>query len=393
MDLSPFFKVGLALLCLGLLEQRSLAQEGLPARPPQFVSAEVKSDRSIVMRLWAPKAKAVHLASGDFPGVNPFGAGIELKQGDKGIWEATIPPVPAGTYRYNFSVDGLNVVDPRNQATSESSANVWSLVSVPGSEVSDLRDVPHGAVAQWQYFSKSLDRFRRVHVYTPPGYEQGTEKLPVLYLLHGAMDCDASWSTVGRAGVILDNLIAAGKARPMVVVMPMGHTATFTFGPGGGNLNKQMADFQKDFVNDLRPQVEKRYRLSGERQHRALAGLSMGGAQTLDIAVANLADYGYVGVFSSGVFGIDGSGFGGGDGPGWEKRHEAALKDAKLKDGLKLVWFATGKDDFLLRTTQATVKMLKSHDFEVRYDETDGGHTWINWRENNLPAFASQLFK
>ena len=219
-------------------------------------------------------------------------------------------PVPAGTYRYNFQVDGLAVIDPRNPATSESNTNTWSLLTVPGSPVSDLKDVPHGAVAQVPYYSKSLGRFRRMHVYTPPGYEQGSVKLPILYLLHGAFDCDASWSTVGRAGLILDNLIAAGKAKPMIVVMPMGHTGPFRFGPGG-SLQKQMDEFARDFTTDLRPLVERTYRVSAERQHRAIAGLSMGGAQTLNIAMGHLDDYGYVGVFSSGVFGIDGRGPGG----------------------------------------------------------------------------------
>ena len=341
--------------------------------------------------LFAPQAKAVRLSSSDLPNVRPFGPGIEMKKADKGVWEATVGPVPAGTYRYHFQVDGLAVIDPRNPATSEANANTWSLLYVPGSPVSDLKDVPHGAVAQVPYYSKSLGRFRRMHVYTPPGYEQGSGKLPILYLLHGAFDCDASWSTVGRAGLVLDNLIAAGKARPMIVVMPMGHTGPFRFGPGG-SLQKQMEEFVRDFTADVRPLVERTYRVSADRRHRAIAGLSMGGAQTLDIAMGHLDDYGYVGVFSSGVFGIDGRGP-----PArtvrWDERHRAALENADLKKGLRLVWFATGKDDFLMKTTKATVKLLESHGFKVTFQETDGGHTWINWREHYLPEFAQLLFR
>jgi enterochelin esterase family protein len=388
-----FFARHFPLICLCLVAGNCAAQEGAPQRPPEFSSIEVKDDRTITAKIWAPQAKQVRFSGSDLPGATPFGGGTEMTQGDNGVWEATLGPVSAGTYRYNFNVDGVSVIDPRNPATSESNANTWSVLVVPGSEVSDLKDVPHGAVAHWQYYSKSLNRFRRAHVYTPPGYELGGEPLPVLYLLHGAMDSDASWSSVGRAGIVLDNLIAAGKAKPMIVVMPMGHTGPFAMGPGGNRLQNQMSEFHQDFVNDLRPQVEQRYRVSNKREHRAIAGLSMGGAQTLEVAVKNLGDYGYIGVFSSGVFGITGAGPGGNNsGPKWEETHAAVLDDAELKKGLRLVWFATGKEDFLLATTQETVRVLKAHGFDVQYEETDGGHTWIKWREHYLPAFAQMLF-
>ena len=265
--------------------------------------------------------------------------------------------------------------------------NTWSLLYVPGSEPFDLKDVPHGAVAEVTYRSKSLDRFRRMHVYTPPGYETGEGKFPVLYLLHGAFDCDDSWTSVGRAGIILDNLIAAGKAKPMVVVMPAGHTGPFRFGPPGGNsLGKQMKEFVSDFVGDIRPYVESHYRVHADRAHRAVAGLSMGGAQTLGIAIAHLGDYSAFGVFSSGVFGIaDGRST-------FEQDHLAQLDNAAARDGLKLVWFSTGKDDFLVKTSVATVDMLKKHGFNVTYHETAGGHTWLNWRDY-LRDFAPLLFQ
>jgi enterochelin esterase family protein len=254
--------------------------------------------------------------------------------------------------------------------------------------------VPHGAIAEWNYSSKTLNRTRRAHIYTPPGYESGRGEFPVFYLLHGAMDSDASWSTVGRAGLILDNLIAAGKAKPMIVVMPMGHTGPFSFGGGGGGFMEQMKQFRDDFINDLRPQIEQRYRIAEGRQNRAIAGLSMGGAQTLDVMMKSLGDFGYYGVFSSGVFGINGTGFGGNENaPKWEDVNAAVLDNAELKEGLRLVWFATGKEDFLLQTTQETVRVLKSHKFNVIYKETDGGHTWTNWRENYLPEFSQLLFK
>ncbi len=386
------YRRSLVLSLLIVLPAGARAQEGRPPRPPEFVSPEVRGDRTVVARLHAPEAKSVRLSSSDLPNSNPFGPGIELNKSDKGVWEATIGPVLAGTYRYRFQVDGLAVVDLRNPATSETNSNAWSVLTVPGSPVSDLKDVPHGAVAQVPYYSKSLGRSRRMHVYTPPGYEQGSARFPVLYLLHGAADCDASWSTVGRAGLVLDNLIAAGKARPMVVVMPMGHTGPFSF-EAFGSLQKQMEEFEKDFVSDLRPLVERTYRVSGERRHRAIAGLSMGGAHTLDLAMEHLGDYGYIGVFSSGVFGIDRRGPFAGNGPSWEDRHRDALGDAEAKKGLRLLWFATGKDDFILDTTKATVKMLQGRGFDVTYRESEGGHTWINWRENYLPEFAQLLFR
>jgi enterochelin esterase family protein len=365
------------------------AQPNFGERPPEFVSPEVLDEYKVAFRVHAPNAEAVRLIGGDIPEVGP---GVEMKKGDDGVWEATIGPLPAGAYRYHFNVDGLTVVDPHNPATSETNSNVASLLYVPGSEISDLKNVPHGALAQVTYYSETLKLPRRMHVYTPPGYEKGQGEYPVLYLLHGAFDCDNAWSTVGRAGFILDNLIAAGKARPMVVVMPAGHTGPFRFGPPGDrSFQRQVDEFCDDFSKDLRPFVEKNYRVFDDRSQRAIAGLSMGGAQTLNIAFAELDDYGYVGVFSSGVFGIAG-GFGGAP-PNrqWEEDRKAILDDADTKQGLKLVWFATGKDDFLLRTTEATVDMLKSHGFDVTYRETDGGHTWINWREY-LHEFAPLLF-
>lgn len=381
--------------CLSLLTAISLVPAWALAQPPggggpQVVSPEVADDRKVTFRILAPEAKAVRLTGGDLPNL---GQGVDLKKGDNGVWEAAVGPVPAGAYRYTFNVDGVAVVDPRNSATSESNGNTASLVYVPGSEISDTRDVPHGAVAEVTYKSKSLDRFRRMHVYTPPGYEHGDEKYPVFYLLHGAFDCDDAWTTVGRAGFILDNLIAAGKAKPMIVVMPAGHTGPFRFGPGG-DFERQMGSFESDFNEDVRPYIEANYRLLDGRENRALAGLSMGGAQTLNLAIANLEDYGYLGVFSSGVFGIAGGGRPGQapQGPSWEERNKAALDNAAAKNGLELVWFATGKDDFLLGTSQGTVKMLRDHGFDVVYEETDGGHTWDKWRDY-LAVFAPQLFQ
>jgi enterochelin esterase family protein len=306
------------------------------------------------------------------------------------VWEITIGPLKAGAYRYSFRVDGVSVVDPRNPKTSESNQNAWSLVHVPGADWMDTKDVPHGAVSEVTYWSSTLDRFRRLHVYTPPGYETSQGKYPIFYLLHGAFDSDDAWSSVGRAGLILDNLIADGKAKPMVVVMPHGHTGPFSFGRGGGSIFGQ---FEEEFVKDIMPQMEKRYRVYGDRANRAMAGLSMGGGHTLNIGIPHLDKFAYLGVYSSGIFGITG-GFGGNQsqGPSFDEKHKAILENAELKDGLELFWFATGKDDFLVETSRATVELFKKHGFDVVYDETDGAHTWDKWREY-LHTFAPKLFK
>jgi enterochelin esterase family protein len=361
------------------------AAAALPAQgppPPPVVSPEVSAERKVIFRVRAPGAEEVRLSSSDLPGV---GRGVEMTKGDGDVWQVEHGPVLAGAYRYRFDIDGVQVSDPSNPATSESNMNSWSLVYVPGSDDWDTRDVPHGAVAEVTYQSDSLGRARRMHVYTPPGYESGEGEFPVLYLLHGAFDCDDSWTSVGRAGFVLDNLIARGDAVPMVVVMPMGHTGPFQFGAPGG-FEKQMEEFADDFAQDVRPYVESHYRVKKDRANRALAGLSMGGAQTLAIAAADLGSYGHLGVFSSGVFGIDRGG------STWEADHAAALDDASLKEGLKHFWFATGNEDFLVETSRATVEMLKKHGFEVTYEETGGGHTWLNWREY-LRDFSQLLFK
>ena len=359
-----------------------------PAAAPAVKSPEISPDRRVTFRIYAPQAQNIKVAGTDIPGNL---AGAPMTKGDNGVWEATLGPIEPGSYRYNFNVDGVAVIDPRNPSVSESNTNAWSLFHVPGAEFMDTRDVPHGAVAAVTYYSSVLKRFRRMHVYTPPGYERGQGSFPVFYLLHGAGDCDDSWSSVGRAGFILDNLIAAGKAKPMLVVMPAGHTGE-TFRPGAPD------DFVDEFSADILPYVERHYRVQADRAHRAIAGLSMGGAQTLNIAVPNLDKFAYVGVYSSGVLGITGPLRRPGgetvtiEGPSWEEQHKSELDNAAAKAGLRLLWFSTGSEDFLLNTTKATVAMLEKHGFKPVYKESEGGHTWINWR-NYLNEFAPQLFR
>jgi enterochelin esterase family protein len=355
--------------------------------PPVAASPEITADGNVTLRIDAPRAESVQLApDGDFPtavtGKTPL-----LTRDENGIWTLTLKSVPPGAYRYAFLIDGATVLDPRNPKTSESNENPWSLAVVPGADWMDTRDVPHGAVSEVTYWSSTLRRFRRLHVYTPPGYESGDGRYPVLYLLHGALDSDNSWSTVGRAGFILDNLIAAGRAKPMVMVMPHGHTGPFRFGmPMSG-------EFEPEFLIDIQPQMEQRYRLLNDRKHRALAGLSMGGYHTLNIGIPHLDRFGYLGVFSSGIFGLANS-------PSanpahtrsFEDTHQVKLTDPQLKEGLHLLWMAIGRDDILLETSRHTVALLRKYHFNVVYRETEGGHTWDQWREY-LHEFVPDLFR
>jgi enterochelin esterase-like enzyme len=384
-----------------LLAPALFAQPAEPGRGgrgpqgPQVVSPEVQADRRVVFRILAPQAQAVTLRAGDIQGLGT--GAVQFAKGENGVWEATVGPIDPGAYRYVFVVDGVGVVDPRNPASSQSNNTIWSLVYIPGAEFMETQKVPHGAVAAVDYWSTALGKERRMHVYTPPGYESGQQKYPVFYLLHGAGDSDDSWTSEGRAGFILDNLIAAGKAKPMVVVMPAGHTS-LTQGFGGGRAAAAAGastaaaatpprdEFLDDFVADIMPYVDKHYRVLSGRQHRAIAGLSMGGSQTLNIAFSHLDQFAYIGVYSSGILGR------GATASDWEAAHLATLDNTSLKKGLKLVWFSTGEKDSLITNSKSTVEMLKKHGFDASFHESPGAHTWINWR-NYLNEFAPQLFQ
>ena len=358
---------------------------GTTPTAPAVVSPEVLPDSRVVVRLYAPQATDVAV-QGIVRGRTP------MVKAENGVWEATLGPLTPGAYQYSFIVQGVQVADPRNQAMNETTTGYNSLVVVPGSDTMDTRNVPHGSLAQVFYDSTVLGRSRRMHVYTPPGYGSSNERYPVFYLLHGSGDSDQSWSAVGRAGIILDNLIAARKAKPMVLVMPAGHT-TVPATPGSREA------FVKEFMADIMPFVEKNYRVRTDRGSRAIAGLSMGGGQTINIAIPNLEKFAYIGVYSAGL-----SGGGGGRGAvgtsgapaapygeSWEKQHLAVLDNASLKKGLKLLWFGIGKEDAALANSKAAADLLKKHGFNPVFHESEGGHTWPNWRDY-LVLFAPQLF-
>lgn len=417
------------------------APGGRGGRGPAVVSPQVLADGGgVVFRINAPKAEKVTLSANDVTilfspgGPGPLAGGTsaavppgsvipkdgpEFKKNEAGIWEATISPVPPGAYRYVFMVDGVRTLDPVNPRTAESRDNAWSLFTVAGSETMDTADVPHGAVAEVFYYSEVLKTTRRMHIYTPPGYQSSTQKYPVFYLLHGSGDTDDAWTSVGRASFIFDNLIAARKAKPMIVVMPAGHQPG-EGGRGGGRgaagaapQTPPVNPFTNEFVTDMMPYVEKNYRTINDRQHRAIAGLSMGGSQTLDIAFTHLDKFQQIGVFSSGAS-LGGGRRGGAAAPvtaapgapaaatepaairparpDWEATHLADLDNPSLKKGTKLIWLSTGVDDSLLPNTKSTVELLKKHGFEPVFQQSAGAHSWFNWR-NYLVEFTPQLFQ
>ena len=350
------------------------------ARAPRVLdtlrSPAIGADGRVTFQLYAPKATEVSVRS---EGPAPF-ANQKLVKGDSGVWTLTTQ-VPADLYIYWYDVDGVSVADPRNNRPRVNMTTVRSLLEVPGA-ASDFfaeKPVPHGQVSAVFYQSQALGAKRRMQVYTPPGYATSGQRYPVFYLLHGGGDTDESWLMAGRANFILDNLIAAGKAKPMIVVMPAGHTPP---PPGGGPAPDA---FARDFLSDVVPYVERNYRTLPGREHRAIAGLSMGGQQTLNVGMTNLDKFSHLGVFSSGWFGQDGAAT-------FARNNQALLADPKLNDRIRLFWLATGKDDFVMPSTKASLAMLDRHEVRYTYKETEGGHTWPNWRAY-LNEFAPLLFR
>jgi enterochelin esterase-like enzyme len=380
---APLVFAGLLLL-LALAFRPAGARAAFPQAPPPtpndtLISPEVAADGHVTFRLYAPNAQHVvlHCEYNEPPSTD-----VPLAKADNGVWSVTVGPVPPGVYRYTFVVDGLLAIDTRNPDVSGSLNNVQSVFTVPGADFLAMKpDVPHGSVETVWYQSMTLGGMRRMHVYLPPGYETNNQRYPVFYLLHGAGDNDDAWTSVGHANFIIDNLLAGGKAKPMIVVMPAGHV-TRNFSVGGITNQDQ---FTNDFLNDLLPYVEKRYRVIADRPHRAIAGLSMGGLQTLNIALPHLDQFAYVGIFSSGWFN--------GSDAKFMKEHGAALDNTEWKKGLKVLFVGVGTGDHLAFTaSQQMVAILKAHGFNVQEHQSDGGHSWVNWRDY-LYEFAPQLFQ
>ncbi|RCR68851.1 esterase [Larkinella punicea] len=369
-----------------LLGYQTLAQT--PPRQPTpndtLKSPKVLTDNRVAIQLYAPKASEVTVVGDFMTAMKP----LNLTKDANGVWSVTVGPLKPDYYTYTLTVDGVRTMDPKNPVIKQGMSSLENVMALPGAETvfQDNRPVPHGELRQVWYQSNTLGMARRMHVYTPPGYEKGTTKYPVFYLLHGGGDDDSGWPTVGRAGFILDNLLAAGQAKPMIVVMPNG---SMPLPPSSGMPNpaamQQMrALFADELLKEIMPYVEKTYRTQTNRENRAIAGLSMGGFQTLDVALSRPELFNYVGVFSSGFFGatIDEA----------ETKYASALNDPGFNKNKKLFWIEIGKDDFVMDANKKTMALLDKHQIKYQYKETAGGHTWTNWRQY-LNEYVPLLFR
>jgi enterochelin esterase-like enzyme len=349
---------------------RCSAPSGMGAA--NYKSPEQLPDGRVTFRICAPDATTVTVGSSDNEDISPNlfmgGTGRPMTKDEKGLWSVTTPkPLAPDTYRYFFLVNGVRVPDPGAREYSLERSNIDSLVEVTG-PAGDYqtyhKNIPHGNVAKIEYWSEPLGVVRRMHVYTPPGYDRDGNSYPVLYLVHGAGDSDQSWSSVGRANNILDNLIAAGKANR----------------PSAGPANMlQNTDFRDDFRQVVIPYIDKNYRTIANADNRAMAGLSMGGAHTIANGLTHPELFHYVGVFSIS-----------GGGEQYEKTNDAALKQAA--SAFKLVYYALGREDFVARNSAQLKGTLDKYGIKFTLHETGGGHTWINWREY-LNDFSQKLFK
>ncbi len=353
-------------------------------------SPEVDAQGKVTFRLYAPQAQQVKLqAEGRdaTPGITPEQLKTESERSSMtkdpdGVWSIQIGPIQPGVYRYTFLVDGVQTTDPRNPLSSESLNFVRSMYEVPGAPFLEYRaDVPHGAIAGVWYQSSALGGLRRMHVYTPPGYERDNRTYPVLYLLHGGGDTDDSWPTVGRAGAIVDNRIAEHKAVPMIVVMPAGHISRdFQLRTGQNTMGHDK--FNEDLTGSVISYIDKNYRTMADRDHRALAGLSMGGLQTLDVSLSRSDLFAYVGVFSSGWF------------PEMREQEERTDLAEYKKSGqhFKLYWVGVGKYDIANANSAATVTLLRKYGLTPTTKETGGYHAWTNWRDY-LNEFVTEILR
>ncbi len=369
---------------------------GQQRRPTRIVSPVVHENSSITFRLMAPEATKVTLA-GNWMAAGT--AAVELARGDSGIWTITTGLLPPEIYTYSFFVNGVKTLDPANAQVVRDGTRYESMVVVPGkeSEVYLVHDVPHGRLSKVWYPSPTLGKNRRMYVYTPPEYDSDNNKYPVLYLLHGAGGDEDAWTTLGRAPWILDNLIAAGKAEPMIVVMTNGNgwaaaapgeepfSAITPAGAPRQPGQPGQASFEQSLVDDVIPFIEKNYRTFTDKESRAIAGLSMGGMHTQNITNANPGLFGYIGIMSMGL--RTSSRMGNYN----EEEHKKQLM-ALQNSGVKLYWIACGKEDFLFESVTNLRNFYDAIGFKYVYRESSGGHTWPNWRIY-LSELAPQLFK
>jgi len=374
--LAVFF-VATASIGLGQTTQRPQT----PPPPPPLISPEVQPDHRVTFRLRDPNAKEVMFAR---EGTQP----VPMQKDDQGVWSITTDPLEPDYYGYSLVADGVGLIDPSNSLMKPNLLFTQSMVHVPGpsSLPWELNDVPHGVIHHHFYRSAVVGDDRDYYVYTPPGYDPNAKQLyPVLYLLHGFSDDASGWTAVGRTNVILDNLIAQGKAKPMIVVMPLGYGAPEIVTRGFGafrdvNLRQRNMDrFRDALLTEVIPQVEKTYRAVSDRNSRAIAGLSMGGAESLYTGLNALDHFGWVGSFSAGGLGED-------------LNAQFPSLDSKANAQLHLLWIACGTEDRLIEPNRKFREWLASKGIQHTDIETPGMHTWMVWRRN-LATFAALLFQ
>jgi enterochelin esterase-like enzyme len=362
------------------------AQAAKPAQaPPQppapLVSPEVHRDGSVTFRFRAPNAVDVKLAR---EGAEP----VPMQKDEQGVWSVTTAPLEPDYYGYSFVVDGVRSLDPSNHRLVPNLLTPENALYVPGgaSVRWEVNDVPHGEIHHHFYKSTVAGDDRDYYVYTPAGYGPSAKKTyPVLYLLHGFSDDASGWTAVGHANVILDNLIAAGKAKPMIVVMPLGYGTMEMIRLGWGAWghtdirDKNFKNFRLALMLEVMPRVESEYRTTNDRTARAIAGLSMGGSESLLTGLNNLDRFAWIGAFSSG---------------GIPEDFQAAFPslDAKANQQIRLLWIACGTEDHLITVNRNFREWLKSKGIQHADIETPGQHTWMVWRRN-LAEFAGLLFR
>ena len=351
------------------------------AVPPPLVSPEVHADRTVTFRLRAPGAKEVKL---NFEGA----PASDMMKDAEGVWSITTTALEPDLYGYSFSEDGVPRLDPNNSDFKPNLLFPQNVVHIGGPSPLpwETQDVAHGVIHHHFYRSKIVGDERDFYVYTPPGYQANARKsYPTLYLLHGYSDDASGWTAVGKANIILDNLIAQGKAKPMVIVMTLGYGAPeivsrSTAGFRDADVRQRNFDrFRDSLLTEVMPFIQSEYRVSKQRTDRAIAGLSMGGAETLYTGLNHTETFAWIGAFSSGGLGEDFA-------------VQFPKVDAKINSQVKLLWISCGKDDHLLEWNQHMIDWLKIQGVKVTPIETPGAHTWMVWRRN-LVEFSSQLFR
>jgi enterochelin esterase family protein len=343
-------------------------------------SPEVGADRRVTFRLRAPNAQSVKVRCESLPEA-------AMVKGNEGVWSFTTEALDPDIYTYSFSVDGLRTIDLANPLLKFNLLSSDSQVHVPGPESLpwEIKDVPRGQIHHHFYKSGIASEERDFYVYTPPGYDPAArKKYPVLYLLHGFSDDASAWTSVGLAHVILDNLIARKAARPMLIVMPLGYGTMEVVRGGWGGLSRRdlwqenMTKFQEILLSELMPQVEKNYRTANSPKDRAIAGLSMGGSESLMIGLNALDRFAWIGAFSSGGLRTD-----------FDKVFPKLNPAATAQ--LKLLWISCGREDGLFNANQQFVDWLKSVNIKHSWNPGPGAHNFRYWRRN-LAELAPLIF-